>query len=76
MPENGFEEIKINFLTRLKGLSPDLTYHCISHTLDMMEQCERIASEEGITSDRDLFLLKVAALYHDSGFWKPMRSMN
>ena len=68
MPEDFFEEIKINLLTKLKGLSPDLTYHCVSHTLDMMEQCERIAKEESITSHRDLFLLKVAALYHDSGF--------
>ena len=68
MPENGFEKIKTNLLAKLKGLSPYLTYHCIEHTLDLLEQCERIALEEGITNERDLLLLKVAALYHDSGF--------
>ena len=68
MPENGFEKIKTNLLAKLKGLSPDLTYHCIDHTLDILEQSERIANEEGITNERDLFLLKVAALYHDVGF--------
>ena len=68
MPENGFEEIKNNLLARLQVLSPDLTYHCINHTLDVTQQCERIAVEEGIVNDRDLFILKVAALYHDCGF--------
>jgi uncharacterized protein len=68
MPENGFENIKNNLLAKLKGLDPHLTYHSIDHTMDMMEQAVRIAHEEGITSDRDLFLLKIAALYHDSGF--------
>lgn len=68
MPGNSFEKIKTKVLAKLKGLSPDLTYHCINHTLDIMEQSVRIAHEEGITNKRDLFLLKVAALYHDSGF--------
>lgn len=68
MPENVFEKIKENLLDNLKDLSPDLTYHCLSHTLDVMEQSERIANEEKITTARDLFLLKVAALYHDCGF--------
>jgi uncharacterized protein len=68
MPENGFEKIKNNLLAKLKGLNPHLTYHSVDHTLDMMEQAVRIAHEEGITSERDLFLLKIAALYHDSGF--------
>ena len=70
MPENEFEKIKTKVLAKLEGLSPDLTYHCINHTLDIMEQSVRIAQEEGITNERDLFLLKVAALYHDSGFLK------
>src|SRR5215212_3088504 len=68
MPENAFEKIQTTVLTELKGLSPNLTYHCVNHTLDVVEQSGRIASEEGITNERDLFLLKVAALYHDSGF--------
>ncbi|MEP6595968.1 MAG: HD domain-containing protein [Ginsengibacter sp.] len=67
MPEN-VENIQTNLLAKLKGLNPNLTYHCLDHTIDVVEQSGRIASEEGITNERDLFLLKVAALYHDSGF--------
>ncbi|HUS01477.1 MAG TPA: HD domain-containing protein [Chitinophagaceae bacterium] len=68
MPENGFEKIKSNLIAKLGGLSPFLTYHSVEHTLDLLEQCERIALEEGITNERELLLLKVAALYHDCGF--------
>ncbi len=68
MPENTFENIKSNLLERLQGLSPHLTYHSIHHTIDVMQQAEKVAHEEGITNKRDLFLLKVAALYHDCGF--------
>src|SRR5215218_1806017 len=68
MSENAIEKIQSSVLTELKGLSPNLTYHCANHTLDVVEQSGRIAKEEGITNERDLFLLKVAALYHDSGF--------
>ena len=32
------------------------------------KQRERIAKAEGIENERQLFLLKVAALYHDTGF--------
>jgi len=68
MSENAFEKIQTNLLAKLKGLNPNLTYHSVNHTLDVVEQSGRIASEEGITNDRDLWLLKIAALYHDSGF--------
>jgi len=52
----------------LKGLSPRLIYHSINHTLDVLEQVQLIAEREKINHDENLFLLKVAALYHDSGF--------
>src|SRR5205809_300851 len=68
MSENAIEKIQTSVLTKLKGLNPNLTYHCANHTLDVVEQSGRIAREEGITNERELFLLKVAALYHDSGF--------
>lgn len=51
-----------------QGLSPRLTYHCIDHTLDVLKQSMRIATEENITDQEDIFLLQVAALYHDCGF--------
>jgi predicted metal-dependent HD superfamily phosphohydrolase len=50
------------------GLSPRLTYHGIDHTFDVLEQSQHIAAREGITDAQDIFLLKVAALYHDCGF--------
>ncbi|HSU29363.1 MAG TPA: HD domain-containing protein [Chitinophagaceae bacterium] len=49
-------------------MSPSLTYHGIHHTLDVLEQVERLAAEEGVDKKEDLLLLKIAALYHDSGF--------
>ena len=68
MREQAFEKIKKNVLAKLNNLSPDLTYHSLEHTLDVLQQCERIALSEGVTDPEQLFLLKVAALYHDTGF--------
>ncbi|MEP6615091.1 MAG: HD domain-containing protein [Ginsengibacter sp.] len=51
-----------------KGLSRELTYHCLEHTLDVLKQSENIAHAENIKDEEKLYLLKVAALYHDSGF--------
>jgi uncharacterized protein len=50
------------------SLSPKLTYHCVAHTLDVVEQAERIARAEGITDPESLALLQTAAYYHDAGF--------
>lgn len=65
-----FEKVKSIVLNRLRGLSSDLTYHCLNHTLDVVEHSMRIAADEKITNPRLLFLLKIAALYHDTGFLK------
>ncbi|WP_347157823.1 HD domain-containing protein [Pontibacter chitinilyticus] len=51
-----------------KGLPPQLTYHCLDHTLDVLKQAEIIALAEGISCADDMLTLKVAALYHDAGF--------
>jgi len=68
MTEN-YKLIKSHILSRLRnGLSKELTYHTVNHTRDVLEQAERIAKAENITNEEDLFLLKVACLYHDSGF--------
>jgi len=48
-------------------LSPNLHYHGIHHTLDVVEAAERIAIMEGVL-DEDIFVLKSAATYHDAGF--------
>ena len=66
-----------HMIAKLKnGLSKELTYHSLEHTLDVYEQAQNIAREEKITDVEKLYLLKVAALYHDSGFlhiYKDMR---
>lgn len=52
----------------LPRLSKDLTYHSIHHTRDVVDQALRIAELQGIGDESELFLLKTAALYHDTGF--------
>jgi hypothetical protein len=68
MDENKIDQIKERALAALEGLSPYLTYHSVGHTLDVVRESERIAREEGISGARELFLLKIAAFYHDTGF--------
>jgi uncharacterized protein len=67
MQEASYELIKQEVLLKLEALSPSLTYHSIYHTLDVVEQAERIARQSGV-SEREIFLLKVAGLFHDMGF--------
>lgn len=50
------------------GLAPELTYHCLSHTLDVLEQAQRIAAAEHVTCPEAILFLKIAALYHDAGY--------
>jgi exopolyphosphatase/pppGpp-phosphohydrolase len=62
-----FEGAKDFILNKLsRELDPRLAYHSVGHTLDVHESTIRIAKLENI-SDNDIFLLRTAALYHDSG---------
>jgi predicted metal-dependent HD superfamily phosphohydrolase len=62
-------EIRNNIISMLKeGLSPQLTYHCLEHTLDVSEQSVLIAIGEGITDVQTLKEIEIASLYHDIGF--------
>ena len=64
-----YSRIQTAIISILSGqLDKRLTYHNTSHTLDVVNQSERIALAEGITSKKDLLLLKTAALFHDTGF--------
>lgn len=64
-----FEVIEERIIARLNSeLDPRLHYHNSEHTKDVIEQTERIAKREGIEDDETLRLLKIAALYHDTGF--------
>lgn len=67
MSDHSIETISAIVMGRLQKLSPHLTYHSLSHTEDVVSQAIRIGLEEGL-NDAEMFLLKVAALYHDTGF--------
>lgn len=51
-----------------KELNPGLLYHNVFHTIDVMEQAQSIARDEGIKPGHEMSLLKIGAAYHDSGF--------
>jgi len=57
-----------NYILKLmnEGLSPELHYHSIAHTLDVHDSCLRLAGMEGVNG-KDLALLETAAYFHDSG---------
>ena len=50
-----------------KGLNPDIEYHNIKHTIDVVNEAEKIAISENV-SEEELHLIKTAALLHDIGF--------
>jgi uncharacterized protein len=62
-----YENAKNHILQKLeKELDNRLTYHSVSHTLDVLESAVRLAEMEKV-AESDLVLLKTACLYHDSG---------
>lgn len=69
MTESGFLKLKSKILQLLRtDLDPRLTYHCPEHTEDVLKQLERIAAAEKVTDKRLLLLMRIAALFHDTGF--------
>ncbi len=50
-----------------KGLKPELQYHSIHHVLSVIERVEFIGTYEALDAEQ-VALVKVAALFHDSGF--------
>lgn len=62
-----FEGTKNFILDKLtRELRPELQYHNIGHTLDVLESAERLAVLEN-ENGHGLLLLRTAALFHDSG---------
>ena len=52
----------------LKNLHPNLLYHSLAHTCEIVVPAvERLAAMEGL-DDVDLDLLRTAAFFHDIGF--------
>lgn len=50
-------------------LAPDLFYHGLHHTLDVCDAAELLSLKENIGNEK-AELVKVAALFHDTGFLK------
>lgn len=74
MTESGFLRLKSEVFQLLRsGLSPALTYHSIGHTEDVLKHVERIAAAEDITDTRLLLLMRIAAIFHDTGFVRTYR---
>jgi len=64
-----YEELRIKLTRRFEEqLKAQLNYHNVGHTLDVVKRAETLAKLEGIEDPETLFLLKTAALFHDSGF--------
>jgi len=64
MDYNGIKDFILNKLS--KELKPELRYHSLDHTLDVLESAVRIGNLERING-HDMMLLKTTALFHDSG---------
>ena len=50
-------------------LRPELTYHNLEHTMDVLQAATNIAQQENING-KELTMLETAAVYHDSGMLK------
>jgi signal transduction histidine kinase/predicted metal-dependent HD superfamily phosphohydrolase len=49
------------------GLSPDLKYHCVGHTEDVVREAVLFAAAAQLP-EKEIMLLATAAVFHDSGF--------
>ncbi len=64
-----FDFIYKKVISQLESELPEwIMYHNAGHTRYVMEQAESIAEKEDVNG-RDLLLVKIAALYHDTGFF-------
>ena len=66
-----YENIHQKVFHLLETDLPDfLTYHSPRHTAYVLKQAEVIAMKENVTIEKDLLLIKIAAMLHDIGFIK------
>jgi uncharacterized protein len=64
-----FHDLKYHVMGMLRqGLPQDIYYHTPAHTLDVMISSESIAVNEGITDEKALTTLRLATLFHDTGY--------
>ncbi|MBL0309697.1 MAG: HD domain-containing protein [Bacteroidetes bacterium] len=72
--KKNYQKIEEYVIAKLKSELPkDLYYHGYHHTLDVLRSAEQIGQEENL-SEEEMFLLKVAVLFHDIGFTKVYKS--
>lgn len=63
-----YQDLEEAILNRLEKDLPEwISYHNVTHTIDVITQVEIIARGENV-SEEELLLLKTAALMHDTGF--------
>jgi uncharacterized protein len=63
-----FDQLYKKLTEELKYNLPNyLTYHDVNHTLYVLEKATMIAERENLSA-RDISLLKIAVLYHDTGY--------
>ncbi|WP_168137621.1 HD domain-containing protein [Salinimicrobium oceani] len=69
-----FAKIYKEVMSKLENNLPSwLHYHSPAHTQYVLDKAIFLAEQEGVDG-RDLFLIKVAALYHDLGFIENMEN--
>jgi len=62
-----YDGVKVFMLDKLsKGLSTNLYYHDIFHTLDVLHSAETLMDAEGIDANEQL-MVKTACVFHDAG---------
>ena len=67
--EINFEQVRDKIIGILeRQINGTLSYHNVNHTREVLSNVERIARDEGISDERTLLLMKLAALFHDTGF--------
>ncbi|HLG34508.1 MAG TPA: HD domain-containing protein [Bacteroidia bacterium] len=63
-----YEQTKIYILDKLEsGIPKTYYYHSVGHVLDVLAAAEMIGEREKV-SGKEMELLRVAVLFHDSGF--------
>lgn len=68
MKPEKFEALKENIISQLRSyLLPGLFYHSADHTLDVLDAAEKLGIAEKISA-KEIMQLKIAALFHDSGY--------
>jgi len=65
---NRYEQTKQFIIGKLtRGLPSNLYYHGVHHVLDVLVAAEMLGKQEKV-SEKEMELLRVAVLFHDSGF--------